>query len=105
MPAPLAGYVAHTFTVCTSAHLLQVTPRVNSHTTPDADEVDASRRLLEERIALYGMEEREVKGDGNWYARRRYKALVFTCDTVSFERWPTNSLARTTRTPPFARLS
>lgn len=67
----------------TATHLAQMTPRVNTRTTLDAAEVDASRKLLEQRIALYGMEEREVDGDGNWYATTAHNNVAYIPHTTN----------------------
>lgn len=46
----------------------------------------ASRTLLEERIALYGMEEREVKGDGNCQFRALAHQFLGTQDAHAIVR-------------------
>ncbi len=51
----------------TIAHLYnhRFTPRVNSTTSVDDATLNESRKLLEQRISVYGLEEQPVEGDGN----------------------------------------
>ena len=65
-PSACAVVLAHTVLLpCTACVCLQVIPRLNPLSAPTDSYVNADRERLLLRLDMYGLEERQVQGDGN----------------------------------------